>query len=1041
MRTRSAFAILAFFLIFASHSADARTVKTERVRTVQPPIGATDNPALVENRGGLAAAASAPETTWLHSANFDAGALCSAMGWTSVDLTAPLGDYWHIEDYAGLAFGPLEGSKSLWLGARPGNTYVLCGYAALPGYGNGWNQSWCTKDCLATTGGPTPQLDVSFALKFDSEPSYDGTTLEYTNDCAGNAGWTEIDGGITAAGWSGTGQVSVAGHYSVNPGPVKVRLHFRSDTAWSDQDGFYNTVAGAAHVDSLQAESLPIELFEDETVGATSSNDWQSCNTPGFGNYAGLMKGSSVLQEDPCVSDFSCLWAFIQGSAFNYACGGHPEQKVVPFGANSRGEYISNEIWSPSIALTGSGSILNLQFDVYKDLPLDNIVFYVWHVRSIVNGCPTPWADRNFVFYGDSKTWFHHVEDIGTKVNMSTATNVQVAIGVLDMCPFWCGVFGTGACHSQAPLIDNVKVYRVNIEGPHWDVRDIDTFQDNFAANGTITGTARADEANDIRGWQSSSFVPGDSAIVLYLLDPTYAVGAGTDASGLSNDPNLSTFIGRHKTKKQVYLWVAVWPPDNVDNPGDKVGADLSEGPGGQANRYPFAGTQVIDGVLWTKIRFDYTYTGTSTNPGNGHPAPSAPPFVSNRFNVDLNDNLFTPGDTVCYFYSATSPGGTTYWSYNWRATSDISEVAANPMEFTILPAGGFNRGGHTLYVDGADGLGDQPYFDGAFVALGLAGKVDRYDVRAPSSGLGNRPSSRVKNVQQQLNNCYTSILWDCGSLSVTLGDGTDSPEKSDDYKMLNTFLANLTGPGGVYLCGDDVAEQLIDYNGAGAVSFRTNHMPFTLTSGSHQQKGLGVSPQVFPWPGRCFNDAFVAYGGCPEFNHFDVLSPSGTSLIEMSYTTPQNTFGAVLSHVNGNARVMLSGFSFAYIRDDETNGISDRAQHMHDILTWLGAATGPATSAGPALRTSLAQNYPNPFNPQTTIAFSIAQRADVRLAIYDVNGALVRTLANESRAPGAYQLTWDGRNDRGASVASGVYFYRLTAGSFTQTKKMVLLK
>jgi len=98
-------------------------------------------------------------------------------------------------------------------------------------------------------------------------------------------------------------------------------------------------------------------------------------------------------------------------------------------------------------------------------------------------------------------------------------------------------------------------------------------------------------------------------------------------------------------------------------------------------------------------------------------------------------------------------------------------------------------------------------------------------------------------------------------------------------------------------------------------------------------------------------------------------------------------------------------------------------------------------TDAGPSLRNSLAQNYPNPFNPQTTIAFSIAERANVRVAVYNVNGALVRTLANESRAAGAYELTWDGRDDGGRQVASGVYFYRLTAGSFTQTKKMVLLK
>jgi flagellar hook assembly protein FlgD len=90
---------------------------------------------------------------------------------------------------------------------------------------------------------------------------------------------------------------------------------------------------------------------------------------------------------------------------------------------------------------------------------------------------------------------------------------------------------------------------------------------------------------------------------------------------------------------------------------------------------------------------------------------------------------------------------------------------------------------------------------------------------------------------------------------------------------------------------------------------------------------------------------------------------------------------------------------------------------------------------------TALSQNYPNPFNPQTTIAFSIAHRSYVHLAVYDVRGALVRTLADEPREAGAHAVKWDGRNENGNAVASGVYFYQLRAGDFSKTRKMVLLK
>jgi Right handed beta helix region/FlgD Ig-like domain len=88
-----------------------------------------------------------------------------------------------------------------------------------------------------------------------------------------------------------------------------------------------------------------------------------------------------------------------------------------------------------------------------------------------------------------------------------------------------------------------------------------------------------------------------------------------------------------------------------------------------------------------------------------------------------------------------------------------------------------------------------------------------------------------------------------------------------------------------------------------------------------------------------------------------------------------------------------------------------------------------------------LEQNFPNPFNPTTTIAFSLKDAGDVNLTIYDVAGRRVREVLNERRDRGAYRAPWDGRNDNGSQVASGVYFYKLVAGSFVDTKKMTLLK
>jgi|GEM_PF-1456974 len=89
----------------------------------------------------------------------------------------------------------------------------------------------------------------------------------------------------------------------------------------------------------------------------------------------------------------------------------------------------------------------------------------------------------------------------------------------------------------------------------------------------------------------------------------------------------------------------------------------------------------------------------------------------------------------------------------------------------------------------------------------------------------------------------------------------------------------------------------------------------------------------------------------------------------------------------------------------------------------------------------SLAQNYPNPLNPETQISYTLPERCQVKLIIYNVRGQRVRVLVDESQAAGHNTVLRDGKNQDGQEVASGIYFYRLEAGVFNQTRSMVLLK
>jgi len=91
--------------------------------------------------------------------------------------------------------------------------------------------------------------------------------------------------------------------------------------------------------------------------------------------------------------------------------------------------------------------------------------------------------------------------------------------------------------------------------------------------------------------------------------------------------------------------------------------------------------------------------------------------------------------------------------------------------------------------------------------------------------------------------------------------------------------------------------------------------------------------------------------------------------------------------------------------------------------------------------RFGLSQNYPNPSNPETNIAYQLPVTCEVRLAIYNLAGQLVKTLVSGRKEAGYHTAHWDGRDNLGKQVASGIYFYRLQAGKFSQTKKMVLLK
>ncbi|MBN1893440.1 T9SS type A sorting domain-containing protein, partial [bacterium] len=88
-----------------------------------------------------------------------------------------------------------------------------------------------------------------------------------------------------------------------------------------------------------------------------------------------------------------------------------------------------------------------------------------------------------------------------------------------------------------------------------------------------------------------------------------------------------------------------------------------------------------------------------------------------------------------------------------------------------------------------------------------------------------------------------------------------------------------------------------------------------------------------------------------------------------------------------------------------------------------------------------LSQNYPNPFNPETMIHYAIPEQGSVKISVFNLTGQSVRTLVDERKAPGKYAVRWDGRNDHGQPMPSGIYIYRIRSENRVKSRRMVLMK
>jgi hypothetical protein len=202
------------------------------------------------------------------------------------------------------------------------------------------------------------------------------------------------------------------------------------------------------------------------------------------------------------------------------------------------------------------------------------------------------------------------------------------------------------------------------------------------------------------------------------------------------------------------------------------------------------------------------------------------------------------------------------------------------------------------------------------------------------------------------------------------------------------------------------------------------------------------------------------------DFGQFIItVSAGGSSITKIAYTFVSFKCGGVGTTISGGMTVTsswsITNNKFTITTDLNSNPFGTPWPHTINGTfsatgeqasgTWSASVAGVACSGswgpvGPATSVedesglpkqfALEQNYPNPFNPSTTIKYELPKSSEIRLSVFDILGREVPVLVNERREAGVHEVKFDG-----SSFASGVYFYRLQAGDFVSTKRMLILK
>jgi hypothetical protein len=1011
--------------------------------------------------------------TW----TWDHGAPDPLEGWYSVDQTAAPNPYFRQITAAswtghlnGVAAPIITGAGSAWVGLMEDEAELRCWDSGL-GYGN----LWCQRLTSPTlTYGGTGTVSLNFNYFNDSEADFD-----YSKTILAVAGGELVlngDGFSSKVGTPPTGpwaaysrtitQSEMGGSGSR---PFTIRFEFTSDVGWSDEDGQYTTTYGPFGADDV--------VIGGDVVGGTQSynfdaslQNWTASSCPGVGSYFAVHPLSDYIIQDPCT----CR---LEGNVI----GMHDDLQEHPTNQHEA-------IYSPIVdhrSLQSYNKFLAF-FDQYLDMPQANGVVdrIGWNYYPFV--CPasgqTQWSGRQgrnvWYYHGDTPFCWRYFESAQQWGIPSAVDYVGLVYEVSYDCSNCSGIT------NFTPISDNVRIRMTggaNTPGIAYDVGC--QFQDGFPQTQQldVLGTGNADVTYNIHAQNAPP----------------------NDADRLGDSVSVSGPTVTASTRWEAKMWFRVRRegPGQTQIPAYRAWKQRVKkgfqivGPQGQFTYGYMDSVETTQGVYRNKFCSRFREGDPSFSPPEMGPTNEI--IMDGILTPGTKIEYFVTGNFICsptvYSYSPDTTGQ--FYSELEILPSYRTDPATGYYKMPcILYVDAFNHGAQ-FYIENAmnRALNGAPQ-DSA--AIPDPTSWDRYDYFDASSNW-NAPMFRNTG-----GNAGATIAQLLGYKMILVNTGTypTGCMETRDWQGFDGWFAAVSCNANAQLqgwwgSGSDLS-QIIAVGTTGWPDFMTDLGAVSVCdkyydpgcppgdTGHNDQQYCArlVYSAGGPWQPGVPMDVFGNW--CPQQYAYDVLGVTGTGVGNKGYQKIPNDYTANYAQVTNDRstspnkyRTVLDGYSIHQLSrstgtNDPSNGpntdcpntvsgiVEASYVEVSSAVKWLLNISDPLAlglCVDPCLDTTsptsgadenpgmavnrLYQNSPNPFNPRTMIRFSLAQAGPAQLIIYDVNGRRVRTLADGPQAAGPHTLVWDGTDDGGHRVSSGIYWSKLTAGDYSSNKKMVVLK